>query len=120
MGNKYMYWGVVAVVAMVLWLFADYPIVGHLLIGLYVLFVFWQTISSQQVMHLALAAMGVTYISVILQNLSVSTAFSGYAFSLFVVGMAVLTKELWRHSLALSNQNQKEVPAKQGVASHMR
>ncbi len=103
--NKYVYLGTVTLIILVLVVLADYPVVGQLLIGVYAAMAFWR-LESGHVFRLAMVALGVVVASTVLGWVQVVNAFSGYSFLLFMVGVFVLTRELWRYSQELRRQKE--------------
>lgn len=106
-GNPYTYGAAVTIVVLVLCWLAEYFVVGQVLIGLYAMFAFWR-LTSTQVFRLAMVALAVMLVAILIERWPIVTAFAAYALLLFMVGVFVLSRELWRFSKQLRGQQQKE------------
>lgn len=98
--SQFVYVGTVAIVVLALFVLADYTFIGEILIGAYALLAFWR-LDSSQVFKLAMVSLGVMLVGLGLGRSDVIDSFSSYAFLLFLVGVFVLGRELWRYSQQL-------------------
>lgn len=105
--NPYIYIGIIALAILALIVLADYPFIGQLGIGAYALLAFWR-LDSGQVFRLAMVSLGVMLVAVVMGQGQIADAFSSYAFLLFLVGVFVLGRELWRYSQALRREREEE------------
>jgi hypothetical protein len=105
--NSVIYAGLVSATVLALFALADYTFIGEVLIGVYALFAFWR-LDSAQVFKLAMVSLGVMLVGLVLGRVEVIDSFSSYAFLLFLVGLFVLGRELWRYSQELRLQREEE------------
>ncbi len=102
---KYTQTGIFAIIIMTLWLFADYPLVGQILVAAYVV-VFWKKISSRQLLRLVLVTMAIMFLAVTIRNYKATTAFAIYTYALLIAAALVQVKELWRYRRMQSRQKE--------------
>lgn len=106
--KKYLAMSCVAVLALALWILAGYPFIGQIIIGAYGVVALWRNISSQQVLRLAMVALGVMLVALALGQYRPTVAFAAYAFLLLIVGGFVIGKELWQQSVVLRHEQKEE------------
>jgi hypothetical protein len=102
---KYTQLGIFAIVIMALWLLADYPLVGQVLVVTYVV-VFWRRISSRKILQIVLVALAVIFLAVTIRNYKATTAFAIYTYALLIAAALALVKELWRYRRLQSQQKE--------------
>lgn len=106
-GNPYTYMAVVAIVVLLLCWLADFFVIGQIVIGIYAMVAFWR-LTSTQVFRLSMVALSVMLVAIVIERWQIVVAFAAYALLLFMVGVFVLSRELWRYSKLLREQHQKK------------
>ena len=90
-----------------LWMLADYPIIGQVLLVIY-LVVFWRKIGSRELLKLFLGVLAIIFVAVTIKNYQATIAFATYAYALLIAVALVLVKELRRDRIEAQRQQKEE------------
>jgi hypothetical protein len=96
-----------AFLAFGLWMLANYPIIGQILLVAYVI-IFWRSISSHQLLKVFLGTLAIVFVAVTIKNYQATIAFATYSYALLIAVALVLVKELRRSRIEAQRQQKED------------